>query len=169
MDEVMKEFMGSQSHKTEIDYDYLKQIEGNDDALYEYIGKEFVYEGYKSNKGHSFKNKCKGMRQICKILGLEPSQDQFIFVMAEYPYINNQAVAGAGKTTFSQLRAIKEKFLNKVQGAEILSIAYNRRAAEDMKIRHEQLINKLNEKYKGTAFHLDSYIETYTYHSFSSR
>lgn len=168
MDEVMKEFMGSQSHKTEIDYDYLKQIEGNDDALYEYIEKEFVYEDYKSNKGHSFKNKCKGMRQICKILGLEPSQDQFIFVMAEYPYINNQAVAGAGKTTFSQLRAIKEKFLNKVQGAEILSIAYNRRAAEDMKIRHEQLINKLNEKYKGTAFHLDSYIETYTYHSFAN-
>ena len=168
-EEIIGDLLGKKdSHKTEINYDYLKQIEGDDDALYEYIEREFVYEKYKKKGGHPFKNKCKGMRQICRILGLEPSQDQFIFVMAEYPYINNQAVAGAGKTTFSQLRAIKEKFLNGMQGSEILSIAYNRRAAEDMKLRHTQLIDKLNEKYKGTAFHLDSYIETYTYHSFAN-
>lgn len=156
------------SHKTEIDYDYLDEIGDDDDALYEYIEREFVQEEYRKKKGHPFKNKCKGMRQICRILGLEPSKDQFIFVMAEYKYINNQAVAGAGKTTFSQLRAIKEKFLNGLDGSEILSIAYNKRAAEDMRFRHEQLINKLNEKYKGTGFKLDTYIETYTYHAFAN-
>lgn len=166
--EIKEILSNGNSHKTEIDYDYLSTIEGDSDALYEYIEREFVQDIYKKKKGHPFKNKCKGMQQICKILGLEPSPDQFIFVMAEYKYINNQAVAGAGKTTFSQLRAIKEKFINGLQGSEILSIAYNRRAAEDMKIRHATLIGKLNEKYKGTGFNLDPYIETYTYHAFAN-
>lgn len=169
INEELNEILGNEkSHKTEIDYDYLAQIEGDDNALYDYIEREFVQDIYKKKSNHSFRNKCKGMRQICRILGLEPSADQFIFVMAEYMYINNQAVAGAGKTTFSQLRAIKEKFLNGLQGSEILSIAYNKRAAEDMRMRHHHLISKLNEKYKGTGFNLDTYIETYTFHAFAN-
>lgn len=153
---------------TEIDYEYLDSIEGNDEALYKYIEDNFVDEEHKKKGGHSFISKCKGMRQLCNVLGLVPSPDQFIFTMADFQYINNQAVAGAGKTTFSQLRAIKEKFLNKIKGTEILCIAYNRRAAQDMKIRHAQLIEKLLDKYKNTAFKMDTYIETYTYHSFAN-
>lgn len=154
--------------KTEIDYDYLKQIKDDENALYKYIEDNFVQDKYKVGSKHPFKNKCAGMKKICEVLGLIPSQDQFIFMMAEYQYVNNQAAAGAGKTTFSQLGVIKEKFLNGIDGKEVLCIAYNRRAAEDMLIRHTQLVNKLLDKYKGTAFKMDTYIETYTYHSFAS-
>ena len=152
-------------YSTEIDYDYLKKIDGDYDALYQYIEDNFIHEKYKPKKTTVVKQ-CKVMMQVCQQLGLKPSFDQFIFIMTDYRFVNNQAVAGAGKTTFCQLRAIKEKLINKRAGNEILSIAYNKEAEQDMLNRHRSLVNKLNMKYKG-KLNMDTYIETYTFHSFA--
>lgn len=153
------------TYSTEIDYEYLKQIEGDYDALYKYIADNFIQERYRPKKT-SVEKQCKVMMQVCNQLGLKPSFDQFIFIMTDYRFVNNQAVAGAGKTTFCQLRAIKEKLINKRAGNEILSIAYNKEAEQDMLNRHRVLVTKLNNKYKG-KLNMDPYIETYTFHSFA--
>ena len=153
------------TYSTEIDYEYLKQIDGDYEALYKYIEDNFIQEKYKPRKT-TVEKQCKVMMQVCQQLGLKPSFDQFIFIMTDYRFVNNQAVAGAGKTTFCQLRAIKEKLINKRAGNEILSIAYNKEAEQDMLNRHRMLVNKLNTKYKG-KLNMDTYIETYTFHSFA--
>lgn len=173
-------------YETEIDYDYLKTIEGDDNALFDYIAANFMHpdclnesivrrkkidrhkieETIVPGSAVSGKQRCVIMSRICSLLGLKPTPDQMIFIMAEYPALLCEAGAGAGKTTMSQSRAIKCKLINGYTGMQILALTYSRAAMLDMKDRHTALVNKLNMKY-GDVFQMDPYLECYTFHSFA--
>lgn len=109
-----------------------------------------------------YTGRAKIMLNIANWLGLELDNEQFMFVMVETTRLLCEAGAGSGKTTVSQLRLIKEKLFYGKKNHEILALAYNGHAAEDMECRHSQMVEKINAK---KVFNLNEGIMARTFHS----
>lgn len=145
--------------ETDIDYQYLETIKDSFVELMKYTYKNFIKNKAKYGKTvqESWKNftlVASSLKKACQICGLQPSQDQYIFSLCDYPAIHCQAVPGAGKTTFMQIRAVRlkiedyllrDKTIN--DGTSILNVVYNTEACEDMAERHKEFIYTLNRYY----------------------
>lgn len=103
------------------------------------------------------------MDKIYSWLGLEVNNESSAFVLAETDRLLCEALAGAGKTTISQLRIIKEKIFNKIKGHDILCLAYNDHAVKDMIQTHENMMDIINSKLGKSA--VDREIVCRTFHS----
>ena len=104
------------------------------------------------------------VRLLCENLGFKPSNEQYLFVLTNYPRILCEACAGSGKTTFSQFILILEKLANQISGHQMLALAYNNHASKDMGNRHTMLVRKINSL-KVPGIKLDSEIVSLTIHA----
>lgn len=103
------------------------------------------------------------MNNIFMRMGLKLDNEQLLFLLDDSPRVLCEASAGSGKTTVSQLKMIKFKLLYGYDGSDILAIAYNDHAQEDMQKRHTSLIEeimaqriqgvKLNDRIVCRTFH----------------
>lgn len=133
--------------ETDLDYELLNQLAANPDEekLLSYIETNFVSANMQYPEGMSFRKCANIMKVLCqKMLKIKPSPEQWVFVLADCERLLCEACAGAGKTTMAQLRSIKEKLVHNVLGNNILALAYNNHAVEDMKNRHNSIIRKVN-------------------------
>lgn len=128
----------------ETDLDYSKLDSFTDDELIKYIQDNFLSPNIAYDSGFSFKKTVKLMRVVCKMLHIEPSKEQWVFLLADCERLLCEACAGAGKTTMAQLRSIKDKLVHRTPGNNILALAYNTHAVEDMKSRHSAIITRIN-------------------------
>lgn len=104
------------------------------------------------------------LRNIFSRIGIEPDKEQMIFLLDDSKRLLCEASAGSGKTTISQLKMIKYKLLYGIDGSDILAIAYNDHAADDMMSRHQKLIEEINtQRISGVS--LNGRIVCRTFHS----
>lgn len=150
--------------ETDLDYGILESL--SEEELFKYIEDNFVSPNTTYADGFSFKKTCNVMKILChKVLKIYPSPEQWVFLLADCERLLCEACAGAGKTTMAQLRSIKEKLVHNVAGANILALAYNNHAVEDMQARHESIIRSINNL-KIPELHRDRNICCHTFHSF---
>ena len=133
--------------ETDLDYQLLNELAETPDEerLLRYIEANFVSPNVTYAEGMSFRKCANIMKVLCtKMLKITPSPEQWVFLLADCERLLCEACAGAGKTTMAQLRSVKEKLVHKVAGNNILALAYNNHAVEDMKSRHDFIIRKVN-------------------------
>lgn len=150
--------------ETDLDYSFLNSC--SEQELFEYIEKNFLSPNIKFDNGFTFSKVCNIMKIICtKVIRITPSKEQWVFLLADCERLLCEACAGAGKTTMAQLRSIKEKLVHNVAGNNILALAYNTHAVEDMKSRHSSIISMINNL-GINDLRRDKTICCYTFHSF---
>lgn len=150
--------------ETDLDYSIINS--NDEEKLVKYIEDNFVSPNTVYANGFSFKKTYNVMKVLCtKILQITPSPEQWVFLLADCERLLCEACAGAGKTTMAQLRSIKEKLTHGVAGINILSLAYNTHAVQDMKNRHSSIIHEINAL-KIPLLHFDRDICCHTFHSF---
>lgn len=150
--------------ETDVDYDKLYSF--TEDELFQYTKENFVSPNITYPEGYSFEKSAKIMKVVCeKMLHIKPSPEQWVFLLADSERLLCEACAGAGKTTMAQLRVVKDKLVHNVAGINILALAYNTHAVEDMKLRHDYIIRAINNL-KINDLHRDPNICCYTFHSF---
>lgn len=104
------------------------------------------------------------MNNIFMRLGLELDNEQLLFLLDDSKRLLCEASAGSGKTTVSQLKMIKFKLLYGFDGSDILAIAYNDHAQEDMQKRHTALVSEImSQRIEGVK--LNDRIVCRTFHS----
>lgn len=104
------------------------------------------------------------LNNIYRRMGLVLDNEQMLFLLDDSKRLLCEASAGSGKTTVSQLKMIKYKMLYGYSGSDILAIAYNDHAAEDMQKRHSSLIETImSQRIEGVK--LDDRIVCRTFHS----
>lgn len=150
--------------ETDLDYGHLYEF--SKEELIQYIKENFVSPNVTYFDGFSFDKSVKLMQTVCKkMLKIEPSPEQWVFLLADTERLLCEACAGAGKTTMAQLRVVKDKLVHNVPGANVLALAYNTHAVEDMKLRHDYIIRSINNLHIN-ELHRDPSICCYTFHSF---
>lgn len=150
--------------ETDLDYGHLYGF--SEEELIQYIKNNFVSPKVTYYDGFSFEKSVKLMKTVCKkMLKIEPSPEQWVFLLADTERLLCEACAGAGKTTMAQLRVVKDKLVHNVPGANVLALAYNTHAVEDMKLRHDYIIRSINNLHIN-ELHRDPSICCYTFHSF---
>lgn len=150
--------------ETDLNYDKLYSF--TEDELFNYIKENFVSPNTTYADGYSYEKSVKLMKVVCqKMLKISPSPEQWVFLLADCERLLCEACAGAGKTTMAQLRSIKDKLIHKIPGCNILALAYNTHAVEDMKLRHDSIIRQINNL-NIPDLHRDTNICCYTFHSF---
>lgn len=149
---------------TDLDYEHLESF--TEEELFSYIEENFVSKDLTYVNGLNYKKVCALMKIICsKVIGITPSAEQWVFLLADCDRLLCEACAGAGKTTMAQLRSIKEKLVHGVAGSNILALAYNTHAVNDMINRHNAIITKVNNL--GVKdLRRDKNICCHTFHSF---
>lgn len=156
----------------ETDLDYNKLDSFSEEELFQYIQDNFISPNTEFASGFSYKKTVKLMKVVCKMMKIEPSQEQWVFLLADCERLLCEACAGAGKTTMAQLRSVKDKLVHRVAGNNILALAYNNHAVDDMKSRHSAIISRINaEAVKINKPGLpditrDTQLCCYTFHSF---
>ncbi|MEG2262852.1 MAG: ATP-dependent helicase [Acinetobacter sp.] len=150
-------------YETDIDYAFLMTC--TDKQIEEYAESNFCSETYKSAEGFNFSKRVKFIRALCMLLKLTPSKEQWIFLFSDCERLLCEACAGAGKTTMAQLKLVDEKVSRNVHGRNILALAYNNHAVKDMRMKHEEIINRLNLM-KIPGLNRDREICCHTFHSF---
>lgn len=149
---------------TDLDYEHLDSF--TEQELFDYIEQNFVSKNLTYVNGLNYKKVCSLMQIICsKVIGITPSAEQWVFLLADCDRLLCEACAGAGKTTMAQLRSIKEKLIHGVAGSNILALAYNTHAVDDMLKRHNTIITKINNLGL-KEFRRDKNICCHTFHSF---
>ena len=104
------------------------------------------------------------MNNIFMRLGLKLDNEQLLFLLDDSKRLLCEASAGSGKTTVSQLKMIKFKLLYGYDGSDILAIAYNDHAQEDMQKRHTSLVSEImSQRIEGVK--LNDRIVCRTFHS----
>lgn len=104
------------------------------------------------------------MNNIFMRLGLKLDNEQLLFLLDDSKRLLCEASAGSGKTTVSQLKMIKFKLLYGYDGSDILAIAYNDHAQEDMQKRHTALVSEImSQRIEGVR--LNDRIVCRTFHS----
>lgn len=121
---------------------------------------------YISDK-YSSENLASLLLGAAKANGLELSNEQFLFVMDNSPRLLNEACAGSGKTTISQMKLLMEKLANGYKGRDILAIAYNEHAAKDMINTHKELVSSVRSKDSDKLFDIDMNIHAKTFNAFA--
>lgn len=155
--------------ETDLDYEHLNSF--TEEELFRYIESNFISPKLNTNaidpnvKQYSFKQTFKLMKVVCSMLKIQPSNEQWVFLLADCERLLCEACAGAGKTTMAQLRAIKDKLVHRTAGNNILALAYNRHAVDDMVSRHRAIIERIN-KTNVPDIRRDTQICCHTFHSF---
>lgn len=164
-------------YKTDLDYTIIDKPDLSDAELIEYIGNNFFdHKGgpWTLDKIYQF------VRIICKLEKVQPSIEQFIYILCNKDRLLNEACAGAGKTTMSKYRMLVANACYGIPGNQILAIAYNQHAARDIEEKYKLSVRRINDELKpkrnakqaptqrsrgSSAFHLDSDIKCSTFHS----
>lgn len=117
----------------------------------------------KSVKGFNPLQVANILNNIFMKMDLKLDNEQLVFLLDDSIRLLCEASAGSGKTTVSQLKMVKYKLLYGIDGSDILTIAYNDHAADDMQRRHTSLIEsimsqridgvKLNDRIVCRTFH----------------
>lgn len=149
----------------ETDLDYSRLDGFNEEELLQYIQDNFISPNIKYDKGFSFKKTAKLMKAICGMLGITPSNEQWVFLLADCERLLCEACAGAGKTTMAQLRSIKDKLVHRTAGSNILALAYNTHAVDDMLSKHSAIITRINRT-NIPDITRDTKLCCHTFHSF---
>ena len=125
------------------------------------ISKDF---SFRSKSKYTLQQQFKIMEKISEWLGLDMCNEQSMFVMMGNKSVLCEAVAGSGKTTISQLRICRYKIFEEIPGSEVMCIAYNEHAVNDMIKRHKEICKTINGKgIKGLNIDLD--LKCRTFHS----
>ena len=95
-------------------------------------------------------------------IGIVMDNQQFMFLMCDAKRLLCEAGAGTGKTTLFLLKVIKEKVFFGKRGCDILAIAYNDSAVNDMQRRMRSLTKSLNNT---GYFDIDDTLICRTFHS----
>lgn len=150
----------------ETDLNYQTIENASEEQLFAYIKENFVSPNISYIDGMSFERSVKIMKVLCnKMLKITPSPEQWVFLLADCERLLCEACAGAGKTTMAQLRSVKDKIIHGLAGHNILALAYNTHAVEDMKSRHDFIIRKLNNL-NIPELRRDANLSCHTFHSF---
>jgi DNA helicase II / ATP-dependent DNA helicase PcrA len=134
-------------YHTDIDYAYLNKLEFNE--LAEYAQKNFC-EAYMYDKNNplaykrSISTRLKIVKLFCTRLGLQPSNEQYLFSVCSTRRVLCEAIAGAGKTSFLLLRLLDTIINIDVPGFQVLAVAYNSHAADDLRQRYLELAGIIN-------------------------
>lgn len=117
------------------------------------------------------------VEMLYDVLGLQLTPDAALASIAEPQSLMALSIAGGGKTTWSQTKAILQKLIRparkqprngpirKISGDKILCLVYNRHNVQDMKLRHKQLVNRMRlANIKGLD--IDDEINASTLHAF---
>ena len=131
------------TYKTDLDYNLIDKPNLTDEELLKYIEENFFD---KSLTKWSLKNIYVFLQILCKLEKVEPSVEQLIYILCNHKRLLNEACAGAGKTTMSKYKMAIANQCYGIRGADILAIAYNTHAAEDVKQKYTSLARKLNKK-----------------------
>ncbi len=151
------------AYKTDIDYEYIenKSVE----ELLPYIQEHFVSPKLKDDPDYYFKRRYMILNAICTMLKIVPSIEQWIFLLADADRVLCEACAGAGKTTMAQLKLVDAKITKNMPGQNIIALAYNNHAVNDMSSRHHEIMTRINNMHvPGLA--RDTNICCSTFHSF---
>lgn len=146
----------------DVDYDIVDNC--NSEQLAEYIRSNFISPSI-DVPGYKFKRRVKVMQVLCKLLNLEPSMEQWVFLLSDCERLLCEAAAGSGKTTMAQLKLIDEKLTHNVPGENILALAYNNHAVKSMIGKHYDIITEINNS-NVKELRRDTNICCYTFHSF---
>lgn len=151
----------SKVYKTDLDYRIVDKPDLKPEELLQYIRENF----YEPKEGAwSLKRVYNLTMTMCKLEKVEPSVEQIIYILCNLPRLLNEACAGAGKTTMSKYKMAIANVAYHIPGQNILAIAYNRHAAEDIKNKYTLLARRINEVTHG-ALHLDTDIKSTTMHA----
>lgn len=150
-------------YKTDLDYDFLASAEI--DEIVTYAKDNFAAKRMLESSNFSFKKRYKVLNALCKMLGITPSNEQWVFLLADCDRLLCEACAGAGKTTMAQLKLVDAKLSHNIPGQNILALAYNRHAVADMTNRHAEIMAKLSNM-NIPELKRDRQIMCYTFHKF---
>lgn len=132
-------------YSTDIDYEKLYSLDYA--GVIQYAKEKFSLP----LKSHmSFEAMAYTMLNTCKSVGLTPDNEQFLFIITNMNRVLCESCAGSGKTTMSQLSVMKYKLVDRIPAENILCLAYNNNAVEDMQNRHRELVNTLNKVLKAS-------------------
>lgn len=119
----------------------------------------------------------KYVKMLYDVLGLTLTPDAALAAIAEPQSLMALSIAGGGKTTWSQVKAVLQKLIRparkpprsnpnkKINGDKILCLVYNKHNVKDMKDRHKQLVNRMYlANIKGLE--IDDEINASTLHAF---
>lgn len=151
------------NYKTDLDYDLLQNHKIEE--LLQDIKNKFVSERFISNPNYFFMRRFKMLQAICNMLRIVPSNEQWYFLLTDADRLLCEACAGAGKTTMAQLKLVDAKLSQNIPGLNILALAYNNHAVNDMVSRHDQIIQRINNL-KVPGLSRDRNICCHTFHSF---
>lgn len=162
---------------TDLDYDFLDKKDLTIEELLKYISDNF-FDSTKPTKPWNLNSIYELLKIICKIDKVEPSYEQLIYILSNKDKLLAEACAGAGKTTMSKYKMMLELLCYGKKGKNILAIAYNKHAAEDIKakfsrtvreynriVRDKGIAKLFNKKY-GCDIIIDDNISCKTFHSF---
>lgn len=130
--------MDISKYKTDIDYDYLRTLDTN--GVIDYAEEKFNL----NTMSKPFKKVAGQMLSVCNIVGLKPDNEQLLFILSDVRRCLCESCAGSGKTTMSQMSILKYKMIDKLLPSEMLCIAYNSNAVQDMVDRHRDIVMKVN-------------------------
>lgn len=111
------------------------------------------------------------VKMLYDVLGYELTPDVALASVSEPSAELVISTAGGGKTTWSQIKAIEQKCIRKVNGGKrldgykILCLVYNKHNVEDMRRKHARMVKRLKAaRIKGLD--IDEQINACTMHSF---
>lgn len=133
------------TYETDIDYERLAKMTPTE--VFKYAEEEFNVSDKTSAE---FQSMCRTMLSVCKCLKLTPDNEQLLFVLSNVKRTLCESIAGSGKTTMSQLCVLKYKLVDRMDWQDILCLAYNTNAVDDMVERHAELAQVMNTVLKKT-------------------
>lgn len=151
-------------YKTDLDYTVLDNPKLTTEALLKYIESAGFFTPF--SKEWSLQNIYKFVSIICRMEKVEPTPEQFLYILCNCHRLLNEACAGAGKTTMSKYKIIVANLCYGIPSDHIIAITYNRHAAEDIEHKYKSLARIVNEKSRGRT-HIGTDVRFTTMHAWS--
>lgn len=136
--------MDVSKYKTDIDYEYLRSLDTA--GVIAYAKDKFNL----NTMSKPFEKVANQMLSVCNIVGLKPDNEQLLFILSDVRRCLCESCAGSGKTTMSQMSVLKYKMIDRIAPSEILCIAYNSNAVQDMVDRHRDIVMRVNTALRKT-------------------
>ena len=128
------------AYSTDVDFKIIKPDTSFEEAV-QYVKTNFYK--FKRNKW-SLNKTSKLCKLLCDMEFITPSAEQYIYMLTNYRRVLNEACAGAGKTTMSKYRMILANICWGIPGKNILAIAYNKHAAQDIANKYQITARRIN-------------------------
>lgn len=133
----------SYAYSTDIDYGRLFSLD--QDGVIDYAYESFNGQDLSQKQFHMIG---RSMLRACDAVGLNPDNEQLLFILSNVNRTLCESCAGSGKTTMSQMCVLRYKMIERIPSDQILCLAYNNNAVSDMINRHEELVYALNKQLK---------------------